>query len=79
MFLIFCDVKKKNRRPYYLFKHNTVHLNWILLSLKYFFYVLTFPNFQGLRANFPNSEGPTPIRKILKRNTDHYGSSILKK
>ena len=46
-----------------------MHLNYIHFCLKYFLYVSTFSNFQSLRANFPNSEDPVPIPKILKRNT----------
>ena len=62
------------------FKHNIVCSNWILLCLNCFSYLSTFPDFQSLRANFPNSEGPAPIPKILKRNTGTFikvGAFIL--
>ena len=41
-------------------------INWILLSLKFFLYVSTFPNFPSLRAIFPNSEATPPFPKCWK-------------
>ena len=67
--LYFYAVKTKNK-VILCFKHNTVYLNWILVCLKYFLYVSTFPNFQSLCANFPSSDGPAPIPKILKWKTE---------
>ena len=80
MSLIFLAVKIKNKAKL-SFKHNIVHLNWILLCLKYFMCILTVPDLQNLRVNFPNSEGPVPIPKILKKNTvlkfdQQYGFTI---
>ena len=62
----FFAVKAKNR-VIECFWINTVYFNIILLCFMYFLYDSSFPNFKSLRTNFPNSEGPAPILKILKK------------
>ena len=65
-FLSFFCCKDKEQ-SHTVFIHNTLlKLN---LCLKSFLYVSTFPNIPSSHANFPNSEVPAPIPKILKMNT----------
>ena len=45
-------------------------MSWDIIEYFYGFkHISTFPNFHISCADFPNSEGPAPIPKILKRNT----------